>query len=143
MRCVPLLLVCCLGACFPEASELQKQNLVSPSGRYYAKVPVIRPQGELPVWMVTIHDESGKMIYQDSESDFIAALNIYWCWADADVFWVYNSDDGAVYFWRHECGVWIKELWGRGDEKTTLLDIARPEQMKYENIYKKKTSGSR
>jgi hypothetical protein len=39
---------------------------------------------------------------------------------------------------RLEDGIWIKKLWGRGDKKDIEVNIERPDEIKYENIYNKK-----
>jgi hypothetical protein len=67
------------------------------------------------VWKVTVSDPSGTQLYKDDSSEFVGHLNVYWMWDDADRAWLYNSDDGRVWFWEQTGTNWIKTYWGYGD----------------------------
>jgi hypothetical protein len=77
----------------------------------------VRLPNDAPAWIVAISDASGKLEYQDTDSDFIGTLMVYWCWDQEDRVWLYNSDDGKVWYWERKEGMWLKTLWGRRDEK--------------------------
>lgn len=85
----------------------QRTPSTSPSGKFVLTVPIERDptDGNLPFWRVTISDTAGKQLHKD-DSKFIGTLNVYWCWDSADRVWLYNSDNGAVYFWQFEDGRW-------------------------------------
>lgn len=121
----------------PDPAQIQKPNqrepVTSPSGVYVLTVPIERSKTEkgplgfgFPYWHVTIADPNGSVVYHDAEDKFAGIRNIYWMWGDDDVVWLYDSDDGSVYFYRSVDGRWTRDRWGSGKTGHAELDIAPP-----------------
>jgi hypothetical protein len=106
----------------------QRQPSTSPSGKYVLTVPIEagRKSGSDGVWTVTICDSHGKQLYQDDDSNFIEALNVYWIWDDDDRVWLYNSDTSDVFVWELEAGKWTKARWGYGKNRQSRREIYPP-----------------
>jgi hypothetical protein len=99
----------------------QTQNLQSPSQKYFLAVPIIEY-----LWIVTIKDRTGKILYRDSNSTFSSGLNSYWSWDKEDRAWLYNSDNGYVYFWERNKQGWTKNLWGPTCVRLTSQNVDPP-----------------
>ncbi len=99
----------------PAPKPNQRTPSTSPDGKYVLTVPIERDPTDhnLPFWRVTISDSAGKQLYKD-DSKFIGTLNVYWCWDTADRVWLYNSDDGRVYYWQSGSGQWQRNVWESG-----------------------------
>lgn len=116
---IPLLMICIVPGCAREgAGSSQRQGLASPSGRYVVSMPIqenTTDPGYLgtPVWKVTISNAEGLTLYRDENSTFVGTLNVYWGWDDADILWLYNSDDGRIWRWEQIEGEW-KKIEGEG-----------------------------
>ncbi len=106
----------------------QQQPSRSPSGRYVLTVPIeaYSTQPGARMWRVTIHDTQGKLLYQDTISDFVGNLNVYWTWDENDRVWLYSSDTGEVFFWELTGGAWAKTRWGYGRTRQIERDLAAP-----------------
>ena len=105
------------------------QPLPSPSRKYVLTVPIeCNPNYKnYKVWKVTISDSNGTVLYKDNESECVGWLNAYWAWDDSDRAWLYNSDDGRVYFWELDGANWNKTYWGYGkDHREIERDINQP-----------------
>jgi hypothetical protein len=105
-----------LGCVTRQRRPNQRQPLPSPSGKYVLTVP-IEPNPNYhnsDVWKVTISDANGTVLYKDESSKYVGHLNVYWVWDEADRAWLYNSDDGEVYFWEFDGTNWNKTNWGYG-----------------------------
>ncbi|MBN1149866.1 hypothetical protein JXA84_01450 [candidate division WOR-3 bacterium] len=87
---------------------------------YVLTVPAVREErgGYSNYWKVTISDSEGELLYTDEEG-FPARFNVYWTWDDSDRAWLYNSDDGCIYYWEYK-GVWTKT---KHEKKTDSLRI--------------------
>jgi len=98
------------------------QPLASPSGKYILTVPIERnpKDNNARVWKITIADSAGKQLYKDGSSKFVGHLNVYWVWDENDRVWLYNSDDGGVWFWEFDGTNWIKTYWGYGQDKREI-----------------------
>ena len=97
-----------LAGCSPPAQKPnQRSPFRSPSGKFVLTVPIEHDPTDrnLPFWRVTVSDTTGRQLYQD-DSKLIGTLNVYWCWDSSERVWLYNSDDGAVYFWQLVDGRW-------------------------------------
>ncbi len=119
MGCSILSAILAGGSCGRQpGSPLQEQFLESPGGSYVLSVPIrVNPEyGGAEVWAVTIEDPEGNILYSDGSSEFVAGLNVYWCWDEEDRVWLYNSDDGRVWFWEAAGTEWRKTLWGCGSD---------------------------
>ena len=127
-----------------ESKPNQQSPSTSPSGLYVLRVPVVAVEDSrgktLHFWMPEIADSSGKLPYKDNEG-FPARFNVYWCWDSEDRVWLYNSDDGKVWFWEqpqriapkasHSFGDpdeanWTRNYWGYGKKNECGLDISPP-----------------
>ena len=80
--------------------------MTSPGGTYVLTVPIgsssALPKAE--AWTVTIHNPDGHLLYEDTSSEFVGYLNVYWSWDGDDRVWLYNSDDGRVWYWERSGG---------------------------------------
>lgn len=115
----------------PDRPCVQKPNqqdtVISPSGKYVLTVPIERSQREkgpfgygMPYWYVTISASDGRVLYRDLDENFDAIHNVYWIWDERDRVWLYNSDDGAVYFYEQADTTWSKRRWGDGRNEPNL-----------------------
>jgi len=106
------------------------QPLISPNGEYVLTVPVhesgLPGLAGTPVWMVTISHVEGGVVHQDRMSEFPARFQVYWAWGQEGRVWLYNSDDGSVWYWEDR-GDWIKWMWGHGRQREIDYDIWPPE----------------
>jgi hypothetical protein len=114
----------------------QREPLPSPSDKYVLSVPIERSERDkgplgygMPYWHVTISDPNGKVLYRDSDEQFHGIHNVYWTWGDDDRAWLYNSDDGAVYFYELTNETWQKGMWGHGKTGHVEQDIAPPKSL--------------
>lgn len=90
--------------------EPNKQNpAISPSGEYVAKV-----SSPAEGWVIRIESRSGSSKWTE-KTDFVPHLNIYWRWDSDNRFWIYNSDNGVVYFMhkKPDSNEWTMNDWGR------------------------------
>ena len=133
---VPSLLMVVLVLVLPEPPphDNQIQDLASPSGEYVLAVPIERnttnpDYRNTRVWKVTIRNADGRVEYKDEASTFVGYLNVYWIWDQDDRVWLYNSDDGHVYFWERAQDAWLKHLWGYGQTKDIPRDIMPPDNL--------------
>ncbi len=103
-----------------ERSRNQTSPLPSLSGKYVLTVPVVREErgGFESFWKVTISDSEGKLLYTDEEG-FPARFNVYWVWDEDDRVWLYNSDDGNIFYWEFQ-DKWVKNEY---DEHNSPLKI--------------------
>lgn len=111
----------------------QQSRATSPSGRYVLTVPIERSKTQkgplgygFPYWHVTISDPNGQVVYRDAEDKFDGLHNVYWAWGDGDIAWLYNSDDGSVYYYQCADGQWARGRWGSGKTGYAEQDIAPP-----------------
>lgn len=95
----------------------QEQGLASPSGKYTISMPIreAKNPGENPVWTPIIKNESGNIVFEDSESKLSGYHNSYWQWSTIpenglDDLWIYNSDNGNVWHYYQSFGQWHKTL---------------------------------
>lgn len=111
---VPVVVFLLLGILLPKRPQPLNQttSLPSPSRHYTMKMDI-----ENNLWIVSIFDKSGKRLYRDDDSEFVGHLNVYWIWDAKDRLWLYNSDDGRVYFWEMTRKGWTKNLWSGKEAK--------------------------
>jgi hypothetical protein len=140
---VPVLLIVLmlLGPLLPRSPRRQekpnqKRSQVSPSGRYVLSVPIERSQRQkgplgygMPYWHVTIADPNGRVLYRDPDEEFDGLHTVYWVWDEQDRVWLFNSDDGSVYFYEEADATWSKGKWGQGRTGHVERDIAPPEAL--------------
>lgn len=81
-------------------------------------------------WKVTIKAADGTVVYKDEESDFIGTLNVYWCWDSNDRVWLYNSDDGRVWYWDFQNNAWAKTEWSKDSSSLKPPSVVYPEYAK-------------
>ena len=110
----------------------QVQNQKSPSGNYILTVPIEKSIATsnyhgYRVWMVTIRNVNNKIEYKDKESNFLGHFNSYWVWDKDDRVWLYNSDNGNVYFWEKLNETWEKHHWGQNHTRQISRDLNPPE----------------
>jgi hypothetical protein len=121
----------------PDQKPNQHEPATSPSGRYVLTVPIERSEHDkgplgfgMPYWHVTVSDPNGTAIYRDADEQFFGVHNIYWMWDKGDRVWLYNSDNGTVYFYEEYAdGKWRKAKWGHGKTGHVPQDIAPPESL--------------
>jgi hypothetical protein len=85
-------------------------------------MPIGKTNNDLyyPVWTPTILDAGGNLLYRDGSSTLSGFHDSYWQWSQGqgehDIFWVYDSDTGHVFYYRESDGEWIKRRY-EGDEE--------------------------
>jgi len=93
LLCVPLLRFC---ACNNPNAKSRNYKPVSQSGKFTAHVThhvaKASPYSGTKVWKIMIFDSSGKLLYEEPESQRPWHINNYWAWSEDDAFWVYNAD---------------------------------------------------
>ncbi len=100
--------------------EPNKQNpAISPSGEYIAKV-----SSPAEGWVIRMESRSSSSKWTE-KTDFVPHLNIYWRWDSDDRFWIYNSDNGVVYFMlkQPDSNEWTMKEWGYS--RTRKEDISQ------------------
>ncbi|MEN6428037.1 MAG: hypothetical protein ABFE13_22010 [Phycisphaerales bacterium] len=119
-----------------EQKPNQREPLPSPSGRYVLTVPIERsssykgPLGYgMPFWHVTISDSNETVLYRDPNEDFHGIHNVYWVWDDQDRVWLYNSDNGAEYFYERTGLTWSRSRWGGGTPGQGVQRAAPPDAL--------------
>jgi len=107
----------------PSPKQNQIQPLVSPSGKYVLTLPIdVNPNyHHLRVWKVTIAKPDGTVLYRDDSSKFGGTFNVYWLWDSADRVWLYNSDDGAEFYWEFDGTKWNKTSWEKQSQKDPTI----------------------
>ncbi|MEN6576435.1 MAG: hypothetical protein ABFD90_08835 [Phycisphaerales bacterium] len=116
-----------------EQKANQREPLPSPSGRYVLTVPIERSSSHkgplgygMPFWHVTISDSNETVLYRDPNEDFHGIHNVYWVWDDQDRVWLYNSDDGAEYFYERTDSAWRRSRWRDGKPGQGVQRAAPP-----------------
>lgn len=114
--------VALLSGCRDEKPKPNQQRLSnSPSGKYLAKVSIIEKKfnNYMRWWQIQFFNAKGTELRTETLI-FPARFNIYWIWDKEDRFWVYNSDDGRVYFYE-SVNRWPRHEWigvGKGDPRS-------------------------
>lgn len=100
-----------------QNSNNQVSPLVSPSGNYILAVPIVEENknGFTTWWQIQISDKNNKLLYIDTEG-FPARFNVYWIWDENDMVWLYNSDDGNIYYWENKNNKWQKNLYDQNSD---------------------------
>ncbi len=116
-------LLACTGQPEPAVAELppavapagQVPGLGSPRSSKFAEVPIVAvPDREFASWwMPRIVTAEGDDVFVDQQG-FPARFNIYWDWDQQDRFWIYNTDDGAVWVYRRAAEGWGRTCWEQG-----------------------------
>ena len=101
-----------------ETKISQISPLVSPGKKYTLKVIVIEENknGFNSWWQIEIADTQNNILLLDKDS-FPANFNIYWNWDNEERLWVYNSDDGKIYYWEFISGKWAQTEYDRESSK--------------------------
>ena len=138
MKITLISLILFLIACSPPENQSEEkiirgqqiQNLKSPNQKYLVKIPIENKELRFgrsetkrsltPVWIVSILNSKGEVIYRDEESRMIGTFNVYWGWDQNNRLWLYNSDNGKVWKWTLKEDTWIKE---RGNLKNIPMKI--------------------
>ena len=92
----------------------------SPSGKY-----VVEQSHSGPFRVFTFSDSSGTVITRDV-TDFSRILRVYTAWDGEDRFWLYNSDNGWVWFWEYDGSTWQRTLFAEGPTKKTDRNLKPP-----------------
>jgi ABC-type transport system involved in multi-copper enzyme maturation permease subunit len=127
----PIFMYILIGFLLPSQQKPnQTSPLPSPSGEFVMKMKI---QDNL--WKVHLYNQENELIYKDDDSSFFGQFNCYWYWDENDNLWLYNSDDGSVYFWRHQNGKWVKKEWGYSVQRQIDEEISPPKELypHYEN----------
>jgi hypothetical protein len=107
----------------------QKFSLPSPSGRHRLTMTVAQNTEGADVWKLAIWSADGRPSYADENSALNARGKIYWIWDSSDRVWLYNSEDGSVYFWELLDGAWVKTQWGSRSRKAIGRDVDPPDAL--------------
>ncbi|MGE5473893.1 MAG: hypothetical protein ACM3UU_06695 [Ignavibacteriales bacterium] len=130
---LPCIFIMILGHYQPELPQTvnEKSPSLSYSGKYVLTIPIDRNKNynDNFVWKITIKSKDGKLLYRDENSKFVGHLNVYWIWDSKDNVWLYNSDDGFVYYWTSMNGIWEKKKWGYGKNKQIEANIYPPAEL--------------
>ena len=127
-----------LGCRDDRAKPNQQKLSTSPNGKYLAQVSIIEKKfnNYLRWWQFKFFDNKGNAWPADTLK-FPARFNIYWIWDKHDRLWVYNSDDGRVYYYEivggWPCREWIGS--GKGDPRSR--SFYPPEELYPEYVKKK------
>lgn len=124
-------------SCSSANSSNQMQNLPSPDDNYTLSVPIIEKEDGSHYWLVTIKDKDENLVYQDPEG-FFARFNVYWVWDEDNRVWLYNSDDGWIYYWQRMGNEWQKHRWNP-DDPPEQVDLIPPEDL-FPDYYQTGTS---
>ena len=131
-RLIFTILIIFCGCAKADKEPDEQEPLVSPSGKYVLTLPIETGEGEYkntPLWRITISDNSGKMLFKDTESIYIGTLSIYRTWDNEDRVWIYNSDDGRVWYYELSNQEWKINYWGFKKEKKTEKNIRPPNKL--------------
>jgi hypothetical protein len=103
----------------------QQQDLSSPDGSLRARVPIVSMQGRdfATWWCPELSSAGGELLFRDREC-FPGRFNVYWGWDAQQRFWVYNSDDGALWIYAPEGEGWGRRAWLPGDGLTPPPSLA-------------------
>ena len=86
-----------------QQKENQRSPVASPNGLYILEVPI-----ENRRWTVKIFDQAHTLLYADADSNFFGRFNSYWAWDKDSRVWLYNSDNGQIFYWESVAGQWKK-----------------------------------
>ena len=116
-----LLLMVLVGCVERKPKVNQRSPSVSPSAKYVLKMLIVETDRKdfKTWWQIDISDAQGNVLAKDPVG-FPALFNIYWVWDKKDRLWVYNSDDGRVYYYE-QVGGWPRREWvgtGKGDPRS-------------------------
>lgn len=120
-----MVLLFILLSCTNSNPSNQKQNSPSSDGNFILSVPIIEKADGYNYWQVTIKDKDKNILYQDPEG-FYARFNVYWVWDNNNRVWLYNSDDGWIYFWEMKNQGWQKQRWNPVDS-LDQIELTPPE----------------
>lgn len=123
---LPVIVFLLLPLLLPDSPQLANQMspLDSPSKRYKMKMEMKDNR-----WVVSVFDKSETQLYRDNDSTFLGQFNVYWVWDNADRLWLYNSDNGFVYYWMATPKGWTKVCWGAGHEQRSAGNFSPPETL--------------
>jgi hypothetical protein len=114
--------------CRLEETKPNQQPLQpSPSGKYVLRM-LYEITDDDTYWKIQISDIDDNVLYKDAEG-FLAYFNVYWCWDTCDRVWLYNSDDGRVYFWQAIDSCWHMIKWGAGKVNECVVDVLPPDEL--------------
>ncbi len=91
----------------------QRSPLYDPSGHWVAVVDAYHMPGrdDFPTyWQPRILDMDRQQVYEDGEG-FPGAFMVYWAWDERQRLWLYNSDDGSVWWYAVKDGQWNRQRW--------------------------------
>jgi len=151
------MLVLSLPSCRDRQRASPRQPLVSPSGKYVLTVPIEEHDKAGYAhrwWIVTIADAQGNRLYRDSDSRCSGWHRAYWVWDSSDRVWLYNSDDGRVFFWEAVVPTtlattlpsgptWVKTEWKEDSPTLQARSLAPPLEVYPDSIRDTKGSGPR
>ena len=109
-----LLLLACLGI-KPSSKPNKARPAITADGKMEAYV-----SSPSEGWRIKISNKDTGRTWTH-QTDFVSHLNIYWIWDSESRFWIYNSDDGSVYFMDRIGDEWKIQDWGNG--RTKLQNI--------------------
>ncbi|MBN2380994.1 hypothetical protein JXM67_14445 [candidate division WOR-3 bacterium] len=110
-----------------ETKPNQQPLQPSPSGKYVLRM-LYEITDDDTYWKIQISDNDDNVLYKDPEG-FLARFNVYWCWDTSNRVWLYNSDDGRVFFWQATDAGWEKVKWGAGKVNECGVDALPPDEL--------------
>ena len=101
----------------------------SPDGKWVAKRSAGPRHGYVnDVWTIRITDAEGQVVFTD-HTDFTAVLNVYVMWDEDHFLWLYNSDDGRVYYYSQGPTGWQRDRYCEEDHEGRQDAVGPPSDL--------------
>jgi hypothetical protein len=89
------------------------QGHLSPSGKFWLVVPIETPNlpDARPVWVVTISEIGGGVVYKDEQGAWFESVGAFWAWDEEDRVWMCNDKNDSLLYWEKVGEEWGKHAW--------------------------------
>jgi len=113
----------------------QQRRSISPNKKYVLQVSIISNEqhGFKKWWQIKITDTATGKEFIDNDN-FPARFNVYWNWGPDNRVWLYNSDDGGIYYWEQRDSIWTENKYDRKKSQLAMPDNFLPDYARY-HIY--------